>query len=260
MGHKRYGYLPKSDVWRAIVSEMSAFSSISNNSKTVATNTLKQVINRFAAFEKDPSIQSSFENLLKFSFAFQKDDPITYLNQQNLLPGKKLSLMQIIRAVNKIKHPEINSLENQTFADQAVIDAINTWYLHNLERGNTLFNEEVDVKAIFNKASTGSGFCELSRLFFSKFTERYLKYFLEREASAVITGLQERIKFNEAIRKYINKISTHAFETAKITESYSAGWYNKNTKNTYPAEKEIKGILSYAFTKMKSELLEEEKK
>ena len=85
-----------------------------------------------------------------------------------------------------------------------------------------------------------------------------MKYFLEREASAVITNISERKKFNEELEKHINQISKHAFETSKITQSFAAGWFNKNVKESYPEEKEIKGFLSYALGKMKGELLQEE--
>ncbi|MDO8549790.1 MAG: hypothetical protein Q7S39_06535, partial [Ignavibacteria bacterium] len=198
--------------------------------------------------------------LLQLSFAFKKDDPLKYLADKRIIDQAELSLIKLGIAVKKFKQDEVKSNEYQTFARQSAIDAINNWYASNIERSKSLFSEDVDSKDVFYKTANGSGFCELSRLFFSKFTERYLKYFLEREASAVITNVGERNRFNEEIENHINKISRHAFETSKITQSFAAGWYNKNVKDKFPEERKIKGFLSYALGKMKSELLQEELK
>lgn len=258
MGHERLGALPKSKAWRLIVAEMAGFALGNSEIYSIAKNTLQQVQRQFSNLESDPSIKSAFEFLLQVSYAFQKNDPIGYLTENKILSGEELSALKLARAINNYKKEEVVSKEYQTFARQAAIDAINNWYYINLDRGQTLFSEGIDSESILRKAADGSGFCELSRLYFSKFTERYLKYFLEREASSVITNINDRKKFNEELEKHVSQISKHAFETSKIAQSYSAGWFNKNVKGNYPEEKEIQGFLSYALGKMKGELLQEE--
>jgi hypothetical protein len=85
-----------------------------------------------------------------------------------------------------------------------------------------------------------------------------LKYFLEREASASMTSITDRNRFGTQIRSHIENISNHAFETSKITQSFAAGWFNKNVKDSIPSDEKIKGFLIYAFEKMRDELLREE--
>ena len=258
MGHKRLGFLPKSKAWRLIVDELGAFALGASEISAITQNTLRNVQGRFSNLSNDPSIHSAFEFLLHVSFAFQKKDPIKYLIENKILDREELSLLKLARAATNYKSNEVVSHEYQTFARQAAIDAINNWYKSNLETGRSLFNNDIDSAAIFNKASNGSGFCELSRLYFSKLTERYLKYFLEREASIKITNISERDRFSKEIERHVSQISQHAFETAKITESFAAGWYNKNVKDSFPEERKIKGFISHALGKMKSELLREE--
>ena len=106
--------------------------------------------------------------------------------------------------------------------------------------------------------ATGSGFCRLARLFFAALTERYLNYFLEREASAALPTLHGRDSFKAALHEHLEDVSNHAFETARITESFAAGWFVKHTEAGTPSPEEVRGFLSLAFGKMQEELLLEE--
>ena len=81
---------------------------------------------------------------------------------------------------------------------------------------------------------------------------------MEREASGYISNTTQRARFNEELETNIKHISQHAFETAKITQSFAAGWFNKHVKGEIPSDKDIKGFLAHAFGKMRRELLEEE--
>ena len=260
MGHRRYGYLTKTQIWRDIVNNLGEFSLGTSEISSIAKATLRNVQTQYSDLQNDPSINAAFEFLVHVSLAFQKNNPLQYLKEKNILEKEELTLTRLAKGATVYRKDDVVSHEYQTFARQAAIDAINYWYKANIERGRSLFSEEIDTEAVFRKASDGSGFCELSRLYFSKITERYLKYFLEREASTKISNIRERENFSKAIEKEVDKISKHAFETAKITESFSAGWYNKNVKDAMPDEGEMKYFLSKSFGKLKSELLMEEAK
>lgn len=258
MGHERIGYLPRSRHWRYIVDEIGKFSNQNHDVSLVAKNTIMNVRERFEKFDKDPSVKSSFNFLVTLAFAFKQKDPVKYLTEIKALNSNDISLIQLAKAVHNSIPTRIKSDEYNTFSKQAAIDAINHWYMSNKPEGTNLFGDSLSLKDILRKTSNGNGFCELSRLYFAKFTERYLKYFLEREASSSISNYKDRERFNSEIEKHIDLISRHAFETSKITESFAAGWFNKNAKDTLPTEKQINGFLSYAFGKMKNELLREE--
>lgn len=260
MGHKRYGYLPKSKAWRLIVNEMAEFADGQVNVNEIAFKTLRQVQDRFNELQNDPTIRATFEQLLHISFAFKQTNPINYLNEKELIDKDEISVIDLTRAIWNNKPDKINSKEYETVAKQAAIDALNGWYKQNIESGRSFFQEGIDQEAIFYKTNNGSGFCELARLYFSKFTERYLKYFLEREASIALPNPNERKRFTDELEKHIDDVSKHAFQTAKITESFAAGWYNKYVTDSFPEESEVKGFLYTAFGKLKSDLLQEEMK
>lgn len=258
MGNKRYGFLPKSKAWRVIVKEMGEFALEKKSVDEIAFKTLRQVRDRFTELQNDPSIKSTFELLLHISYAFKQNDPISYLSEKELLEKKEVSVVDLSRAIWNNKSEEINSKEYETVAKQAAIDALNGWYKQNIERGRSFFQEGIDQKAIFYKTNDGSGFCELARLYFSKFTERYLKYYLEREASIALPNPSQRKKFTYELESHIDEVSKHAFQTAKITESFAAGWYNKYVTDEYPEEADVRWFLNKAFGKIKSDLLQEE--
>lgn len=260
MGHKRYGYLPKSKRWRDIVNSLGGYFSGNTDIIEITKNTLRGVQERYSNLKNDPSIKAGFEFLVQISIAFQKNNPIKYLTEKKILDKEELSLIGLVKGAAKYKNEEVASHEYQTFAKQAAIDAINNWYKANIERGTNLFSEGIDTTAIFRKTARAEGFCELSRLYFSKLTERYLNYFLEREASSKISNINERERFSNEITKQIDDISKHAFETAKITESFSAGWFNNHVKEKEPTDIELRNFLGVSFGKMKSELLREEAK
>jgi hypothetical protein len=94
-------------------------------------------------------------------------------------------------------------------------------------------------------------------LFFAKFTERYLNYFLEREASAVSKTIEQRELLQKQLRDQIDTVSRHAFETAKIAQSFAAGWYNRHAKEKVPPDDEIAGFLAIAFGKLREDLRRE---
>lgn len=261
MGHKRLGWLPKTKPWQKIIAEMGKYALGRAEISSITKNTLQNVQDRFSNLSEDPSINSSFEFLIHVACAFGKENPLKYLADNKILEKEEISLLKLGRAANNYKKEgEVASHEYQTFAKQAAIDAINNWYNNNAESGRSFFDNDVDTMAVFSKVGNAGGFCELSRLYFSKLTERYLKYFLERNASVKITNINTRKEFSLEIEKHVNDISKHAFETAKITQSYSAAWYYNNAVNEFPKEEKIKGFLSYALDKMKSELLVEQNK
>jgi hypothetical protein len=95
-------------------------------------------------------------------------------------------------------------------------------------------------------------------VFFGKFVERYLKFFLEREASAQLPSLQEREAFSRRLEEQVHDLSQHAFETTKIAQSFAAGWFNKRLgEKRRPSDGELQSFLAFAFAKLREELRRE---
>lgn len=257
MGHERLGLLPKTRKWRDIVEQIAAWSKEPGDISLIIKNTLSNINYKFKSIYKEKAVVDSFKFLVLFSLANKSEKPKEKLASYGF-ETEKLTIVDLAKALVSKKLPEGASLEYASIAQKSVIEAISIWFNKNKEKTLSLFEEFNKESEVWRKTGTGAGFCEISRLFFSKFTEHYLNYFLEREASAVSSDIATRDEFAKKIEEEIEKISLYAFETSKITQSFAAGWFNKNIKNELPNEKIIEDFLALAFNKINEELLMDE--
>jgi hypothetical protein len=256
VGHERVGRLPRTKKWRKIVAELAGLPTTTITVPQLASSTIECVRARFLEIHKDTGVQAAFEFLVGLAATGRTDDlssewskfPIDFTNDP--------SPLRIAQALRIWVNGRQESLEYRSIAERSATDAIATWYSRQGNQGD-LFGSSGDAESVWGRASDGAGFCELSRLFFAKFTERYLNYFLEREASAALPTIEDRERFRDQLHQHVDQVSQHAFETAKITQSFAAGWYNRHVLRGRPSRGEVERFLSIAFGKIREELLRE---
>lgn len=260
MGHERVGSLPKSERWRGIVNSISSYSDAEETIVDIAAQTTKNVRHRFQNIESDSGVFAAFKYVLALTEAAKSTNAFDKLAKHGIDLPKDFNLYDLAYSIQDYVSKNSDSKEYSAFATQCMIETVSAWARQHESNQTSLFESSDKGLELWTKAANGAGFCELSRLFFSKFTERYLKYFLEREAAANINNIYDRKQFNQNLEDHLERISRHAFETSKITQSFAAGWYNKEVKTTLPSDKKIKGFLSFAFKKINSELIRDETK
>jgi hypothetical protein len=260
LGHERVGYLPKTQKWRGIVKSISSYTDAEEIIVDIAAQTTKNVRHRFQNIENDSGVFAAFKYVLALTYSSKSQNAFDKLDQQGINLPKDFNLYDLAYSIQEYIGKNTDSKEYSAFATQSMIDTVSDWARLHEKNQIALFDSSDKGLDLWNKAANGAGFCELSRLFFSKFTERYLKYFLEREAAASISNIYDRKQFNQNLEEHVDQISKHAFETSKITQSFAAGWYNKEVKGIFPSDRKIKGFLSFAFKKINSELIREETK
>jgi len=257
MGHERLGILPRRKNWNVIVDDIRvALGGDSNDTSILVSNTLHIVRDRYRKIFLDTGVQAAFGYLIALSTSDLRSESGFASAPIDL--DKNPSIFKITSELSKWVASNTDSNEYGELASRAAADAIACWYRQNSKQQN-LFDEEISAHEIWSNVD-GRSFCTISRTFFAKFTERYMKYFIERSASAQTSSVGERDKFQKVLSAHIDAISQHAFETSVITQSFSAGWFNKNAKVQRPTDKQIIGFLSKAFSKLQEELSREDLK
>lgn len=254
MGHRRVGVLPKTQRWRDLVGQLETFSGDEEQLDRIVTTTLTGVRDRFLLVESAPSVFESFKYLVAFAVASGTDEPGAFMAKAGLEAPTSDSPLSLARSLARFLEGTADSPEYASIARAAACDALSRWHRINAPETLSLFGQDAEPFLGWQKLSSGAGFCELSRVYFGALTDRYLRYFLDREASRSISTLFERDAFDRQLAAHVDGVSQHAFETAKITQSFAAGWFNKYARTGLPTDQQITGFLSLAFGKMRAEL------
>ena len=250
MGHERIGVLPKTKRWRVIVAEIAAADAPPSDVPEIARHTLNALGSRYVDLASDATVEAAF--------GFLVDMARTAAGKQAVADMATKSPLSFVADLGRRLGATDGSLETAEIVRRAAADAIATWGRDNATTQSEMFADSA-LGNPWRGLGTGAGFCELSRLFFSRLTERYLNYFLDREASAALPNLRAREQFRRQLQAHLGEVSKHSFETAKITQSFAAGWFNKNVATNQPTREQIRRFLSYAFAKLREDLRREDR-
>ena len=258
MGHERVGFLPKTKKWKDLVRQVGAVSASDSPVEPLAKKTLKNVRERFEDLFRDDAVKAAFAFLVAFARACRSPDAQAELRDSGIIVSERPTPLSVAKALRDSVPRKEAASEYGQLALAAATDAIANWHREHTQAQIPLFHTSGMSFDSWRDLGKGAGFCELSRLYFGKLTERYLNYFLDRAASSTLPNIQQRETFRKRIQAYVDDISRHAFETAKITQSFSAGWFNAHTRERLPDSQELEGFLSVAFGKLRDELRREE--
>jgi len=257
MGHERLGCLPRTRRWRAIVEEIA--SSQQGDEKSIADlarRTLENVEDRFARIHKDKGVQAAFGYLVALASSHLPRK--AGLASPGIQLSENPSPIRIAKQLNDWIRRHGDSMEYAEVASRAGADAIADWTKTQTQQG-TLFDDTISAKSVWTESASAGGFCQVAKSFFAHFTERYIRYFLEREASSQMASVAAREDLSRRLHEHVSDVSKHAFETSKITQSFAAGWYNNHARDSRPSDREVEGFLAIAFGKLSEELRREAK-
>lgn len=257
MGHERVSLLPKTERWRALVASI-AESTTESAVADLAARTTELLRTQLRKIETDEGIRAAFQYLVLVGLASRNEETARdKLSSQGINVSADPTPLEFVRALRDWVSATGESSDASELAVRAAGEAICLWLEENRRGPLPLFQKSENAFSIWHNAASGAGFSELARQFFARFTERHLNYYLEREASAVTASLEEREVLGESLREHVDRISRHAFETASITQSFAAGWFNKRRDQEDVSRHELEGFLRLAFGKIRDELLRE---
>ena len=252
MGHERTGTLPRTAKWQDILGDLGVLEGEGGTTvPDIARRTLDNVRRRYQRIHADSGVQAAFTYLLALATDCY-DRPETR-DTTGLDLDRNPSPLRIAAGLNSWVSTHRGSIEYAELACRAGGDTIVYWTREKSAQG-TLFDGSTSARRVWQAAADASGFCEVARVFFARFTERYLRYFLEREASAEIKSLEAREQFSRQLSEHVDAISRHGYETSKITQSFAAGWFNNHARGNHPSAEKIEGFLALSFGKLQEEL------
>ena len=218
------------------------------------TGLCAKFVGGFDGLERDTGLQAAFSFILALcSRGLKAPGP----DQETAIDlGQNPSPLEITRRLNAWIDANTDSPEYAELAKRSGADAIAYW-TKRCSRQQKLFDTHQTAAQIWRDAANGSAFSQISRVFFGKLLERYLKYFLEREASTQFTRIEDRDAFSKNLTRHVDSVARHAFKASKITQSFAAGWYNKNARDATPTHQDTRGFLSIALSKLRQELQRE---
>ena len=257
MGHERVGALPRTKRWADVVGGIVAAADVDGDVRGLANATLENVRSHLLAIHSDAGVTASFQFLLGLALSASSSVDRDSLGELAVDLESNPSPLKLASILSRYVDDHRQSVEYGEIARKAAVDAISLWTEQKTSQ-LSFTGEHERAASIWSRASDGRGFCEVSRLFFAKFVERYLNYFLSREASSQLVSTEARERLAARLQEHVDGVSHHAFETARITQSFAAGWFNRHARDRMPSSDEVAGFLSHSIGKLREELLREE--
>ena len=173
MGHERVGALPRTKRWQDVVGGIADAASVDGDVHGLANATLENVRSRLLAIQGDAGFVASFQFLLGLSLSASPSVDRASLGELAIDLETNPSPLKLASALVQYVADNKQSAEYAEIARKAAVDAISTW-TEQQTRQLSFTGEHEQASEVWRRASDGSGFCEVARLFFGKFVERYL--------------------------------------------------------------------------------------
>lgn len=259
MGHERVGLLPRSKKWGAIADKIGSYHSEDEKPQEILRDTLASVRGRLKNIEEDPGFLNSLKFLIILSRAGSSRNLNEYFKSNGIDVEPDINQYSLVASFSKWLENKRGDAEYSEIAKQATASTIASWWKKESTAGiqTSIFENGNEVHSKFSNLNNGASFSDIARSYFSNFLFRYTCYFLDRVASSKIENYEKRNRFSETIKQNIEDLSRHAFESTKITQSFSAGWYNKNCVENLPTNPQIFGFIKKASGKLQEELFRE---
>jgi len=250
MGHTKLGALPKSKKWIEVINLIDSDTDLSE----IALAVLKASEKAFDKIPFDRGLILTYWLMTQIPLAAKKEDFTKALNLIDIHVSKEPGIFEIIASFNESIERQLrpNGLVSD-ISEMALSSASESLSAIVYEKSNSLFGRtSEDIKNVFASFAQSREFANLGREFFSRFTEKYLMYFLSKELS---NHISEHKRFNDISSHEVFKqaLSTYCWEIAKIVEGFSGAWYAKYQSEEL-SKGWVSGFLKDAVDKLKSEL------
>lgn len=251
MGHTRLGYLPKTKSWTSVIGLLEEGARTAD----LAAATLKASERKLKEASDDLGLQYSYWLLTQLPQAARERDFVGQLRDLDFEipdnPGFFDFLAAFSRAVDSRIDRERAHSDVGEIAQSAAAETLTA--LCGQEIGSLFGTETSELREALKRFSNPKYFRSLSTEFFSRFTRRYLTYFLSMELSNHVGGDRRFADINEHV-EFNREFDLHIRQTAKIVEKFSEDWYSKNIRAGEISLQEASKFIYVALQKIRRDL------
>ena len=251
MGHIRLPHLPRTKRWEEVVDLVGADG---GSAAAVASATLDAIDDSFGAGAEDAGLVRAVWLLAKLPDAAKSGDFGAALRALDVETSANPSVPEVTAAISDAIERHIGSRHDRSDVGEMALGAAVEALTKNLvQRTTSLFPQPDDVRREIAKLGTEVQFGRLARDFFARFTERSLKYYVDRELPRQI-GEGRRFRTLADQQEFSRAIDLHCQQTAKIVEAFAGGWWSKARFENDLSEQRTARFVDYALRKMRDEL------
>ena len=253
MGHIRLGTLPRSKKWLQVVDELKIGADIG----TIASASAEAAEAALSDAADDPILGNALWLLTQIPLAARGPDYTRDLAALGLDLSGAPSLFDLTSAVSNAIDDKARTGGGRTdlgeMAQLALIESLTAAVAPQLP---SLFGSTPeDVRDAVGRLASGDRFAKLARDFFSRLTHRCLDYYLSRELANHV-GEGARFADDGARARFDEALGVHCYETSRIVEAFSGGWYGKNVyQGDGLTQDKVEDFARYAFKKVRAELV-----
>ena len=251
MGHIRLPRLPRTRRWREVVDLLR---SPSGTAPAVASATLAAVDEAFVHSDTDRGLVRAVWLLAQLPVAARSDDFRAAAKQLGINLPATPTVADISTGISAAIDDYLGESGERTdigeLALGAAVEAVSRT-LH--ARTTSLFPDPTEPTRATAALGTETQFGRLARDFFARFTQRWLKAFVDRELPHH-TGEGRRFATLTEQREFTQALDLHCQQAARIVESFAGGWWSKARHEGDLTEQRTSGFVSYSLKKLRDEL------
>lgn len=255
MGHVRLGILPASRKWKEVVALLTDGDS---SYEEIAALSAEAAEKALGGLTKDPVFIEALWLLCKIPQAAKADNFTEALRELGVNVGDRPTLAELAEGFSKAidtairghhgKQTDFSELSRKAGISSLIAmtqDALpQLWNNHSAE----------DVRHAVGHYAAPEHFGALAQDFFSRFTERHLRYYLDREMPKHVGG-NKYLPSLSALDSFNTALHSHCQESSTIMRVFARDWYGKQYSKNEPVTRDgVKKFSHVTLLKMRKEL------
>ncbi len=251
MGHIRLPHLPRTRRWKEVIQ---LIGSNTGTAAAVASATVDAIDARFTSNGEDAGLVRTTWLLAQLPVAARSGDFTEALRDLGIHVSATPTITEITTAVSTAIDGFLGTDGRRTdVGEMALGAAVETLARSLSQRTTSLFPHANDVADAIAQLATETQFGRLARDFFARFTERSLRYYVDRELARHI-GSDRRFHTLAEQKEFSSALTLHCQQASKIVEAFAGGWWSKARFEKDLSEDRTRKFVSYALKKMRDEI------